>query len=143
MHSGWSSSSRLKSSNSTPEAFREYTLKLTPPGRTVAPRGELRPQLSTSFSTADDSLVVTVGSTRKSMDHFLCNCSLAAATTPSGSKPNFLCSSLSGAEAPKVFIPITWPDVPTYRSQPKVEACSTATRAFTLGGSTLSRYCCV
>src|SRR2546427_10676637 len=68
------------------------------------------------------------------------NCSFAAATTRSGSKPNFLWSSLRGAEAPKVFIPITWPEVPTYRSHPNVDACSTATRAFTLGGSTLSRY---
>src|SRR5438132_9982870 len=66
------------------------------------------------------------------------NSSFAAATTRSGSKPNFLWSSLSGAEAPKVFMPMMWPEAPTYRSHPKVEACSTATRAVTLGGSTLS-----
>ncbi len=71
------------------------------------------------------------------MPYALPNSSLAAATTRSGSKPNFLWSSLGGAEPPKVFIPITWPEVPTYRSHLKVEACSTATRAFTLGGSTL------
>src|SRR2546428_5239482 len=41
------------------------------------------------------------------------NCALAAATTRSGSKPNFLWSSFNGAEAPNVFIPITEPDVPT------------------------------
>jgi hypothetical protein len=38
---------------------------------------------------------------------------LAVATTPSVWNPNFLCSSLRGAEAPKVFMPITWPDSPT------------------------------
>ena len=49
------------------------------------------------------------------MAHVLLSCALAAAATWSGSNPNFLWSSLSGAEAPKVFIPITWPEVPTYR----------------------------
>jgi hypothetical protein len=39
--------------------------------------------------------------------------SLAAATTRPGSKPNLRCSSLSGADAPKVFIPMTWPPTPT------------------------------
>jgi len=39
--------------------------------------------------------------------------SFAAAATCSGSNPNFLCSSLSGAEAPKVFMPMTRPDRPT------------------------------
>src|SRR6266576_3527071 len=73
------------------------------------------------------------------MTHFLPSCFFAAATTWSGSNPNFLCNSLSGAEAPNVFIPTTYPEAPTYRSHPKVEACSTATRAFTFGGSTLSR----
>ena len=72
------------------------------------------------------------------MNHPRPNSSFAAATTRSGSKPNFLWSSLSGAEAPKVFMPMMWPEAPTYRSHPKVEACSTATRAVTLGGSTLS-----
>src|SRR6266850_6810133 len=46
------SSSRSKNSNSTPEAFREKTLKLTPPGTTVAPRGELRPVISKTFAEA-------------------------------------------------------------------------------------------
>src|SRR5262249_33093388 len=59
------------------------------------------------------------------------SCFFAAATTFSGSKPNFLWSSFKGAEAPKVSMPITQPEVPTYRSHPKVDACSTATRAFT------------
>src|SRR5215510_688790 len=44
---GRGSSSRSKSINSTPEAFREKTLKLTPPGRMVAPRGKLFAVLST------------------------------------------------------------------------------------------------
>src|SRR6185503_1247895 len=73
----------------------------------------------------------------------LLSSSFAAATTSSGSKPNFLWSSLSGAEEPNVFMPMTRPDEPTYRSHPKVDACSTATRAFTFGGSTKSRYSCV
>src|SRR5690349_7942585 len=30
-------------------------LKFTPPGRTVAPSGELRPRLSTQFATADNT----------------------------------------------------------------------------------------
>jgi hypothetical protein len=41
------------------------------------------------------------------------SCSFAAATTLSGSKPNFLWSSLSGAEAPNVFMPMTRPVGPT------------------------------
>jgi hypothetical protein len=45
--------------------------------------------------------------------YFLPSSSLATAVTRSGSKPNFFCSSLSGAEAPNVFIPITRPAVPT------------------------------
>ena len=32
----------------------------------------------------------------------------------------FLCSSLSGGEAPNVFMPMTRPESPTYRSQPKI-----------------------
>src|SRR5215510_2729687 len=73
--------------------------------------------------------------------HYLefASCSLAAAITWSGSNPNFRCNSFNGADAPKVFMPTTFPEAPTYRSQPKVEACSTATLAFTFGGSTLSR----
>src|SRR5450755_201042 len=68
--------------------------------------------------------------------------SLAAATIASGSKPNFFCSSLSGAEAPKVRMPIMRPPGPTYLSQPIVPACSTETRAVIDGGNTLSRYSC-
>ena len=37
---------------------------------------------------------------------------------------------------------MTAPPSPTYRSQPSVDACSIATRAFTAGGSTSSRYSC-
>src|ERR1700736_2996018 len=61
--------------------------------------------------------------------------SLAAAITASGVNPNFFCNSLRGADAPKVCMPIRRP---AYRSQPTVDACSTDTRAFTLGGRTLS-----
>ena len=38
---------------------------------------------------------------------------LAAATTCSGVKPNFFCSSFSGADAPNVFMPSVCPPVPT------------------------------
>ena len=51
----------------------------------------------------------------------------------------------NGAEAPKVRIPRIVPRSPVYRSQPRVEACSTATRRVTLGGNTDARYassCC-
>jgi len=37
----------------------------------------------------------------------------AVVTTRSGSKPNLCCSSLSGAEAPKVFMPMMRPAAPT------------------------------
>ena len=36
----------------------------------------------------------------------LANCSLAAATMCSTVKPNFFCNSFSGAEAPKVCMPM-------------------------------------
>ncbi len=45
--------------------------------------------------------------------HLRPSSSLAAATTHSGSKPNLRCNSLSGAEAPKVFMPMTRPAAPT------------------------------
>jgi hypothetical protein len=44
--------------------------------------------------------------------YFLPSNSFAAVATWSGSKPNFLCSSFSGADAPKVFMPIMRPDLP-------------------------------
>ena len=39
--------------------------------------------------------------------------SITAATTRSGWKPNLRCNSLSGAEAPKAFMPMTRPWSPT------------------------------
>src|SRR5262249_51423035 len=72
--------------------------------------------------------------------HGLPRSSLAASQTRSRSNPNFFCSSFSGADAPNVFMPMTRPALPTYRSHPNVDACSTATRAVTDGGRTLSRY---
>jgi 1,4-alpha-glucan branching enzyme len=39
--------------------------------------------------------------------HYLPSCFFAASTIRSGSNPNFLCNSLSGADAPNVFMPIT------------------------------------
>src|SRR5215471_1582864 len=73
------------------------------------------------------------------LNHLFFSCSFAAVTTWFGSNPNFVCSAFNGAEAPKVFMPITRPELPTYRSHPRIEPCSTATRAFTFGGRTLSR----
>jgi hypothetical protein len=40
-------------------------------------------------------------------------CSWAASTTRSGVKPNFVCSSFSGAEAPNVLMPTIAPEKPT------------------------------
>jgi len=45
--------------------------------------------------------------------HFRLSSSFAAATRWSGSNPKCLCSSLSGAEAPNVFMPMMRPDLPT------------------------------
>src|SRR4051794_38765937 len=72
--------------------------------------------------------------------HHLESISFANSTTLSGSNPNFLWSSLSGADAPNVSIPIIRPDEPTYRSHPKVEACSIAMRAVTPAGKTDCLY---
>src|SRR5262249_40972623 len=74
----------------------------------------------------------------RSRVRYLLSCFLAASTTLSRVKPNFFCTSLSGADAPKVFIPMRPTSLLTKRAQPKVEACSTETRAVTSRGSTLS-----
>src|SRR4051812_27754618 len=71
---------------------------------------------------------------------FFGSSSRAAASTASGVNPNLFCSSLSGAEAPNVFMPILFPSRPTYCDQPNVDACSTEILAVTLCGNTLSRY---
>src|SRR5262249_32536328 len=68
-------------------------------------------------------------------------CAMAVAITASTVKPNFLSRSLIGADAPKPCMPTMAPSGPTYRSHPRVAACSTATRARIRGGSTLARYC--
>ena len=65
--------------------------------------------------------------------------SLAASTTLSGVKPNFDIASSSGADVPKVCIPMVVPFPPTQRSQPMVDASSIETRAVTAGGRTSSR----
>src|SRR5690554_2088091 len=62
------------------------------------------------------------------------------ATTLSSVKPKYLNSSPAGAEAPNVVMPTTSPSRPTYLRQKSAWAASTATRARTAGGSTLSRY---
>ena len=53
-------------------------------------------------------------------------------------KPKRFCSSAKGAEAPNPFMQTRAPDRPVQRSQPKELACSTATRAHTSGGSTVT-----
>src|SRR6266567_8571494 len=67
------------------------------------------------------------------------SCALAALTIFSGVKPNLTSRFLSGADVPKVCIPMTVHYMPTYWAQPIVEACSTATRTVTSGGRTCSR----
>jgi len=47
------------------------------------------------------------------LSHLRPSSSWAIATMRSGSKPNLRCSSLSGADAPKVCMPMTWPVAPT------------------------------
>src|SRR5690606_23219616 len=61
------------------------------------------------------------------------------ATMMASVKPKYLNSSPAGAEAPKVVMPTTSPSRPTYLRQKSAWAASTATRARTEGGSTLSR----
>src|SRR4051812_28119610 len=63
----------------------------------------------------------------------------AAATIFSALKPNFFNNCLRGAEAPKVSMQRLYPSEPVYLLQPKSDATSTDTRAFTFGGSTDSR----
>src|SRR5579862_4620979 len=64
----------------------------------------------------------------------------AASTTVSGTKPNFFSTSFNGADAPNECMPTIWPFGPTYRSQPRVAAISTETRAVIAGGSTEFLY---
>src|SRR5262249_52043974 len=86
-------------------------------------------------------LVLCEGRRRNAtLGYDLARSSRATSQIRSGSKPNLICSSLSGADAPNVFIPIIRPELPTYRSHPKVDACSIEIRAVTFAGSTLSRY---
>ena len=63
----------------------------------------------------------------------------AVATMFSTVNPNLACSTFSGADAPKVRIPMIAPVGPTQRSQPNVEPFSTDTLAVIDGGSTSSR----
>src|SRR5260221_10986137 len=82
-----------------------------------------------------------VGSNGDAHVHFTCaSCALAASKTWPVVNPNSFCSTFSGAEAPKVLIPRIAPSIPVYRHHPNVDACSTATRALTVGGKTVRRY---
>ena len=68
----------------------------------------------------------------------------AASTTRSTVKPNFFCRSLSGADAPKVCMPMhraasARRSAPSRTSRP----ARPTTRAVTSGGRTASRYACV
>src|SRR5690606_24847502 len=62
-----------------------------------------------------------------------------AATTLSSVMPKYLYRSPAGAEAPKPVMPTTAPSRPTYFCQKSTWPASTATRARTAGGSTVSR----
>ena len=66
-------------------------------------------------------------------------CFFAAATMFSMLKPNFFNKCLRGADAPNVSIQTLCPSQPVYLLQPKSDACSTDTRAFTFRGRTDSR----
>src|SRR5947207_3182943 len=61
----------------------------------------------------NESLSVAVILESLSRAYLIFNKSLATSTTRCGSKPNFFWSSLSGAEAPNVFMPIMRPALPT------------------------------
>ena len=67
------------------------------------------------------------------------SCARAASATASGVKPKCCWRSLSGADAPKLRMPIVVPGRADVAVPAEVEACSTATRAVTRGGSTCSR----
>ncbi len=64
-------------------------------------------------------------------------CCLAASTTVSGLKPNFLIRSLSGADAPKVCMPMTGPGHADVARPAEGRGLSTATRAVAGGGQHL------
>src|SRR4029434_8940018 len=92
-------------------------------------------KLALVFLSVIDPIVIRVLPTLTQFSktiHAIPSCFLAAVATWSGSNPNFLCNSFSGAEAPNVFMPTMKPEEPTYRSHPSVDACSTATRAVTV-----------
>jgi len=88
----------------------------------VLPRGRKRTETADRalFPAADVTLISGLGhydvakSTTETsmwprttcMAHVLPSWAFAAAATRSGSNPNFLCSSLSGAEAPNVCMPM-------------------------------------
>jgi len=76
--------------------------------KVMAPEG--RPRLLRSFWSGD---VLSCPATSIRAAHparwVRPSSSIATETTCSGSKPNFRSNSLSGAEAPKVFMPMTRP----------------------------------
>src|SRR5262249_14060289 len=64
------------------------------------------------------------------------NNSLAAVTTASEVKPKCFITSLTGADAPNVLMPMLLPAGPTHCDQPMVAAASTEMRAVTAAGKT-------
>src|SRR6516225_864665 len=96
---GSASSSRSKSSNSTPEAFREKTLKFTPPGTIVAPKGALCPVSSIGISASDFTGAggIWVLSRTSAMSHPWTNGSFAA-----------VAKSANDREAPRVADEYIW-----------------------------------
>src|SRR5262249_20945860 len=98
------------------------------------------PDALPQLDEAEERVLLRDGDHQRATFPCAASCSRQAATTRSGVNPNLRWTSLSGAEAPKVCIPIIVPSEPMKRSQPSVEACSTPTRAVMSGGRTCSRY---
>ena len=76
----------------------------------IHPNYLFRARLSSAENRTSDNRLPTFQKkhqpTRSASTHLPSWC-FTAATTWSGSNPYFLCNSLSGAEAPKVFMPMT------------------------------------
>src|ERR1700722_2549042 len=95
---------------------RRFVRSPAPPKITIAQGGA-----GTALSAASDESSVVISSSSslrggglpfgRRPRHFRPSNSLATATTRSGSKPNLRCNSFSGAEAPKVFMPMTRADI--------------------------------
>src|SRR3974377_1540061 len=70
-------------------------------------------RISNYRGSQEKALAYVDGWAHRLPGYFLPSCSFAAATMRSGSNPNLCWSSLRGAEAPKVFMPMMCPEQPT------------------------------